>query len=108
MCAYASKSKRSLSLGASTVVIGLFAWETAGPVVAQETVLDPFVISATRKSESLSSLSSAVTVITKEEIENQVRVSNNDLAAALGKLVPGLAVGNQTMSTYGQTLRGRK
>jgi iron complex outermembrane receptor protein len=76
--------------------------------VAQETTLDPFVISATRKSESLSSLSSAVTVITKEEIAQQVRVSNNDLAAALGKLVPGLAVGNQTMSTYGQTLRGRK
>jgi iron complex outermembrane receptor protein len=71
-------------------------------------VLDPFVISATRKSESLSSLSSAVTVVTREEIENQVRLSNNDLAAALGKLVPGLAVGNQTMSTYGQTLRGRK
>jgi iron complex outermembrane receptor protein len=88
--------------------LGLYALGSIAPAVAQETTLDPFVISATRKSESLSSLSSAVTVITKEEIAQQVRVSNNDLAAALGKLVPGLAVGNQTMSTYGQTLRGRK
>jgi len=108
MCAYASKSKPSPYLGASSIVLALYAWGAVAPVVAQEIVLDPFVISATRKSESLSSLANSVTVITQEEIQSQVRLSNNDLAAALGKLVPGLAVGNQTMSTYGQTLRGRK
>lgn len=92
----------------SGAALALYAFSSVAPALAQETQLDPFVISATRKSESLSSLSSSVTTITKEEIETQVRLSNNDLAAALGKLVPGLSVGNQTMSTYGQTLRGRK
>ncbi|MDQ8697105.1 TonB-dependent receptor [Hyphomicrobium sp. LHD-15] len=100
--------KNAAAVRCSVAALALYSVSSIAPAFAQETQLDPFVISATRKSESLSSLSSSVTVVTREEIEKQVSLSNNDLASALGKLVPGLAVGNQTMSTYGQTLRGRK
>ncbi|HWO40580.1 MAG TPA: TonB-dependent receptor, partial [Candidatus Eisenbacteria bacterium] len=47
-----------------------------------------------------------VTVISRELIEEQTTLSK-DLGEILGKLVPGLAPPLQSMSTFGQSLRGR-
>lgn len=63
-------------------------------------------VTATRTVESIAAIPGSVTVIEREEIQNQSDLSNN-LGDALGKLVPGLALGSQSNSSYGQTLRGR-
>lgn len=70
--------------------------------------LDEVVVTASRVEETISSIPESVTVIKSEEIIKQVTLSNGDLGSALGKLVPGYGVGNQSMSSYGQNLRGRK
>lgn len=74
----------------------------------EELNLDDVVVTATRVQESISSIPESITVITGKEIQKQVALSNGDLGSALGKLVPGYSVGNQSMSNYGQNLRGRK
>jgi iron complex outermembrane receptor protein len=72
----------------------------AGALSAEVTV------TATRSVESIAAIPGAVTVIEREQVQNQADLSNN-LGDALGKLVPGLALGSQSNSSYGQTLRGR-
>ena len=63
-------------------------------------------VTATRSAESIASVPGSVTVFEEQELRDQVDASNS-LVDALGKLVPGLAPGSQSISTYGQTLRGR-
>lgn len=63
-------------------------------------------ISATRSAESIAAVPGSVTVIGEDQLREQADASNS-LVDALGKLVPGLAPGSQSISTYGQTLRGR-
>lgn len=77
-------------------------------VAAEEVDLDKVVVTATRANETIASIPETVTVITAKEIQKQVALSNGDLGSALGKLIPGYSVGNQSMSNYGQNLRGRK
>ncbi|HEU4698556.1 MAG TPA: TonB-dependent receptor plug domain-containing protein, partial [Gemmatimonadales bacterium] len=68
--------------------------------------LDEVVVTATRSATAVSELPAAVSVIDREEIAAQsaVGVGVGDM---LGKTVPGLGAGAQSMSTYGQSLRGR-
>ena len=54
----------------------------------------------------LAEVSSSVTVVDAEELEETIRTSAT-LADALGKVVPGLAPGSGSASIYGQTIRGR-
>lgn len=68
--------------------------------------MEEVAVTATRSEESIAAIPGAVTVITREQIEEQATLSR-DPAEALGKLVPGLAPGNQSLSSFGQTLRGR-
>lgn len=64
------------------------------------------VVTATRSDAPLQSLPIAMTVVTRAQLRDQLQVSPS-LGDALGKLVPGLAAGSQSQSTFGQTLRGR-
>lgn len=68
--------------------------------------VDEVMVTATRSERPLAAISEAVTVITREEIEKQAILSRN-LVDVLGKMVPGFAVGSQSLSNTGQTLRGR-
>ncbi|MCP3143647.1 TonB-dependent receptor [Pyxidicoccus xibeiensis] len=68
---------------------------------------EEIVVTATRRPEAISNVPGAVTVVEGEQLQAQYKASGQNLADALGKLVPGLALGNQSPSTYGQTLRGR-
>ncbi|WP_425450111.1 TonB-dependent receptor [Virgifigura deserti] len=75
---------------------------------AGETItLDPVVVSATRTETPASELTRSVTVVTREEIEEQSQIDRN-LSSILGKTVPGLSPSTQSLSTFGQTLRGRE
>lgn len=75
-------------------------------VLELDTVSEVVEVSAARSRVPLSEMSSSVTVIERAELDRHLRTSAN-LADALGKMVPGLAPGNGTVSIYGQTIRGR-
>ena len=64
------------------------------------------VVTATRTEEEESDVDRSVTVIDRTEIEEQTNL-RRDLGDILGREVPGLAPGNQSLSEFGQTLRGR-
>ena len=56
----------------------------------------------------LGATSVTITVISSEELQSEAALSNNNLGDALGKMVPGLGIGAQSQSVFGQTVRGRK
>jgi len=64
------------------------------------------VITATRTAENLEQVSRSVTVVNRDQIEEQTNISRN-LGDILGQLVPGLAPPTQSLSEFGQSLRGR-
>lgn len=69
---------------------------------------DEVVVTATRTPQSITAVPGSVSVITRQEIETQTALTaSRDLGEILPKLVPGLAVGSQSMDSYSQTLRGR-
>lgn len=63
-------------------------------------------VTATRTEEETQDVPRSVTVITREEIDEQTNLTNN-LQDILGQSVPGLAAPSQSSSSFGQTLRGR-
>lgn len=69
--------------------------------------LKEVTVTATRSAETIDAIPGAVTVINRETLQEQLRVTR-DLGDALGKLVPGLGAPTQSQSLSGQTLRGRK
>ncbi len=64
------------------------------------------IVGITRTQEELTDVPRSVTVINREQIEEQAQ-STRDLGNILGKLVPGLAPPTQSNSNFGQSLRGR-
>ncbi|MFB6276661.1 MAG: TonB-dependent receptor domain-containing protein [Halothece sp.] len=64
------------------------------------------VVTATRTEEQEEKVPRSMTVINREEIEQQANLSRN-LSDILGQLVPGFSPSTQTSSIFGQTLRGR-
>src|SRR3546814_880944 len=76
-------------------------------VQAGPTQLAPLVVTASRGSGALDTLSRNVTVIPRAEIEKQQETSQG-VADLLSKVVPGMAPSSQTLTNFGQTLRGRE
>lgn len=64
------------------------------------------VVTATRTAETEADIPRSVTVIDREQLDEQTTLFR-DLGEILGQEVPGLAPGNQSLSEFGQTLRGR-
>jgi iron complex outermembrane receptor protein len=65
------------------------------------------VVTATRTEEDVQNVPRSVTIIKREELEQQTGSTNN-LPDLLGKLVPGLSPPTLQNSTRGLTLRGRQ
>ncbi|MEM9451949.1 MAG: TonB-dependent receptor, partial [Cyanobacteria bacterium P01_E01_bin.6] len=86
---------------ALTVVPGV---ATADSIPDGDTI--QVVVSATRTEEPLLEIPRSVTIIEREEIEQQT-FARNDLSTVLGNLVPGFGPPTATGSTRGQNLRGR-
>lgn len=83
--------------------------ETADPIerTSAET-LPEVTVSATRMSDSLKTVSQSVTIVTKEELADQTTINQTrNLGEVLPKLVPGLALNNQSAGEFGQGIRGR-
>jgi iron complex outermembrane receptor protein len=64
------------------------------------------VVSATRSGTPVAAIPGAVTVVGRDEIEAQAATAHG-VGEILGRAVPGLSVGTQSMSNFGQSLRGR-
>ena len=65
------------------------------------------IVTPTRTEEESEDVPRSVTVITQQQIEEQASLITN-LGDILGQTVPGLAPSNQSLSEFGQTLRGRQ
>lgn len=63
-------------------------------------------VTATRTEEELEDIPRSVTVITREQIEDQSRLTRN-LVDILGRTVPGFSPPTNRTNTFGSTLRGR-
>ncbi|MEQ9557400.1 MAG: TonB-dependent receptor [Rhodospirillales bacterium] len=68
--------------------------------------LGPVTITATREGGALDTLSRNVTVISRQDIEQQQETAQG-VADLLTKFVPGMAPSSQTLTNSSQTLRGR-
>ena len=78
----------------------------AASAVAEDPEAIQVVVTATRTEEELQDVPRSVTVITREEIEQQTALTR-DLVDILGRLSPGLGPPTQTDSNFGQSIRGR-
>ncbi|NDJ18419.1 TonB-dependent receptor domain-containing protein [Myxacorys almedinensis] len=74
--------------------------------LAEEPEEEEVVVTATRTEETVENVPRSVTVITRQQIEEQ-RALNNNLGDILGKLVPGFGPPTLTTRNRGQNLRGR-
>jgi iron complex outermembrane recepter protein len=81
----------------------------ASPIAAIATpALEPLVVTGTRRPERIDAVPASITIISAEELQSEASLSNNSLGDALGKMVPGLGIGAQSQSVFGQTVRGRR
>lgn len=64
------------------------------------------IVTASRTEEDVQRVPRSVTVITREEIEEQTTV-NRDLTSILANTVPGLGPSSESQASFTQTLRGR-
>jgi iron complex outermembrane receptor protein len=73
------------------------------------TTLDRVVVSAStsRMPESEAALPSTITIIDREQLEQQLAVTQ-DLSQVLANLIPSFAPSRQKLTNAGETLRGRK
>ena len=63
--------------------------------------------STSRLPDSEAALPNTITVITAEELQEQLAVTR-DLSQVLGNLIPAFAPSRQKMSSFGESLRGRQ
>jgi iron complex outermembrane receptor protein len=77
------------------------------PGEAEEVEEIELIVTATRTAEEEEDIPRSVTVITREEIEEQSNLTTN-LQDILGQTVPGLGPPTQSFSNFPQTLRGRE
>lgn len=100
---------RAAAPGALTP-IALLGGILAGPASAQSDTesLEPITVQSLRTTQgrALSAIPGSVTVIDEQQIAEQLRTTR-DLGEILSNLVPGLGQSSQSMTNFGQRLRGR-
>ncbi|PJE53597.1 TonB-dependent receptor [Marinomonas sp. BSi20584] len=68
--------------------------------------LEAVKVTATRQGMEVKELAHSVTVIDRQQIENQYQTASN-LGEILAKTVPGMAPASKTLTNYNQSIRGR-
>lgn len=96
--------KRLLPLAIASTALAPFSM-TAQAQSERGMELDPVVVSATRSETSVSETARSVTVVDRKQVEQQAKVSRN-LADLLEQTVPGMGPSSDSMSNFGQTMRG--
>ncbi|NBD32090.1 MAG: TonB-dependent receptor plug domain-containing protein, partial [Cyanobacteria bacterium] len=107
-------TEQGIALGINSEAIAQEPAEETPPVPTLPSTEQPqaqepieLVVTATRTEERETDIPRSVTVIEREEIEQQSRITNN-ISDILGKTVPGFAPPNQSINSVNtQSLRGR-
>lgn len=99
------KKPLALLIGA-LVAAQAFASDNKSAVQREDERLSEVVVTATRSEAAVNTVPQTVTIIKREQIEQQAAGSSG-LGDILGKLVPGFGVGRESPSTFGQNFRGR-
>ncbi|TDX32736.1 iron complex outermembrane receptor protein [Modicisalibacter xianhensis] len=68
--------------------------------------LSPLIVTATRNKSLVGETSQKVTIITREQIEQQLAITN-DPSQVLSNLIPSYSPSRQKLNNSGETLRGR-
>ena len=97
--------KTRLSLLSLLVVQGLYSQAVQADQV-DLTDVEKIVVTGSRVVESIDEVPATITIINREDIEAQLKVSS-ELQSLLATLVPGLAPSTGSSSNSTQTLRGR-
>lgn len=82
------------------------AFAQANDEAAASSDLSPLIVTATRNRSQAGETPQKVTVITREQIEQQLAVTR-DRGQILGNLIPGYSPSRQKMTNSGETFRGR-
>lgn len=90
----------SLSAEGSAVAAGAVA------ATAAATDLDRVIVTATRGSKAIDKIPGAVSVITRNDLDEQLRVVE-DLSEVLATQVPGYSPSRGKMTSFGESMRGR-
>jgi iron complex outermembrane recepter protein len=88
------------------IVLGITPATEAPVSEAEESEEEEVVVTATRTEETVQNVPRSVTIINRQQIEQQ-RTLNNNLGDILGNLVPGFGPPTLTTRNRGQNLRGR-
>ena len=111
------RSPLAIALGAALVLSATQAHaQQAGPAAmpaaaatddtGQPQQLDSVVITATRGSKAIDKIPGAISVVTREELDDQLLVTE-DLSQVLATQVPGYAPTRQKLTSFGESMRGR-
>ncbi|UUX51078.1 TonB-dependent receptor [Nisaea acidiphila] len=92
----------ALTASTALTAVAAQAQDSTDPVALDQIT----VTSVTRTETPVEESTVSVTVVTREEIEQQSTV-NTPVGEILGKTVPGFGQPTQNLTEYGQTLRGR-
>jgi len=98
--------KTSLTALALLVANSAYAEGASGNTTEQDNNIERILITGSRVIESIDEVPSSVTIISKKDIENHLKVSS-DIQSLLTMYVPGISAANGTSSNFAQTLRGR-
>lgn len=96
--------KSNLYLSASLAVLSLYAL----PSLAEDAKeLEAITISATRAGSEAGKTPQKITVITREQIEQQLAITS-DHGAVLSNLIPSYSPSRQKMTSAGETFAGAR
>lgn len=98
--------RRLLPLAICAALPTLAQAASSDEMVAEELSLDTVVVSATRAKSVAGETPQKVTVITREQIEQQLAISE-DPGAVLSNLIPSYSPSRQKLSNSGESFRGR-
>lgn len=92
----------------SRFCLPLFLFTVAAPLQAEtnSNTLKPVTVTATRANSTVDESPQKITIITREEIERQLSISE-DPGQVLSSLIPSYSPSRQKLSNAGETFRGR-
>lgn len=97
----------AIALALSAPALAETALADAGAEPAERLERITVSASTSRTPESDAALPNTITVITAEDLRQQLTFTN-DLSVVLANLVPAFAPGRQKMTSFGESLRGRQ
>jgi len=92
---------------ARQLIVALPTLALASPLLAEQSIeLEEMTITSTRAETKLEDSPQVVTVITREQIEQQLKIAP-DASQVLSSLLPSFTPARQKLSSAGETFRGR-